>query len=714
MDFECFFDNSIDFVCCMTSEGFVMRLNRRWSDALGWTDEELSSRPIYSFLHPDDSTPCSVELERVVDGGEIVAFDNRIMRKDGSSLWVQWNLAPMGDGLLAVTARDIEDMVTARQRLAEQKQLLELAAGIANVGHWRLDLRRRDLTWSANTYAIFGVSSDDFIPCLEQVLAMHHPADSERVRKKLEEVQSQTGSTTFKSRIYRPKGELRHIQTKAMCELGPDDHPVALFGVVQDITEHEEAIKAVEHAALHDPLTNLANRTKFHDRLIQALKRGERDGRGTGLMLLDLDHFKDVNDAFGHPFGDKLLLEVASRLRQNVREPDTIARLGGDEFAVIIEPITAANDIMPLAQRLLGALGTPYVIDGQEVRSGVSIGVAIEPEGRRHSLPCSRTADQLIANADIALYTAKRQGRHGYSVFNQDMRFVFEEQQQMDRDLRIALAEDQFTLHFQPQINHCSHRLLGFEALIRWQHPEKGLVPPNAFLPQVERNNLLLSLTDWVIGEACRQQLRLQEQGLVMTPIAVNIAPVSLRATNLTHLICRHLERCGLERSSLIVEITEDALADGDEAAKALHQLKEAGLKVALDDFGAGYSSLARLRELPIDILKLDRSFVNGIDVDTGQAALAEAIIRLAQGLDLKLIAEGVETEAQLAALGNMGCENVQGFLTGRPMESVAVPKWLADWSADASISAPYPKLKPVDTGGSHERTRQQLDDAYH
>jgi len=677
MDFDCFFDNSIDFVCCMTVDGYITRMNRRWSEVLGWTKEELKSRPIYTFLHPDDEAPCSVELNTTLNGGEIVAFENRITRKDGSSLWVQWNLAPMGNGLLSVTARDIEDMVKARQRLAQQKQLLELAAGIAHVGHWRYDLQSGHLTWSDNTYSIFGVYSDAFEPSLDRVLDMYHPDDRLDVQTKLTEAQSQAGSLTFKARIYRPNGELRHLQTKALCELDKTGQPGAVFGVVQDITEHEEAIKAVEHAALHDPLTNLANRTKFHDRLIDALKRGARQGHGTGLLLLDLDHFKDVNDALGHPFGDKLLLEVAKRLRHNVREPDAIARLGGDEFAIIVEPVTTINEIMPLIERLLKALGTPYFIDGREIRSGASIGIAIEPDGRLLAQSCCLTADQLIANADIALYSAKDHGRQGYSIFNQEMRFEFEEQQQADRELRIALTEDQFTLHFQPQVNHVTRRILGFEALLRWQHPEKGLIFPGKFLHHVKRGNLLLPLTDWVVSETCRQQSQWRRQGLPALPVSVNIAPVSLRASNLAQLIIEHLERNGLDQSALVVEITEEALADGDEAAQALTQLKDVGLRIALDDFGAGYSSLARLRKLPIDILKMDRSFIDGIDVDPSQAAFAEAIARLTRSLDLDLIAEGVETEDQLEALGQIGCENIQGFLAGRPMPAKAVPEWL-------------------------------------
>lgn len=695
MDFECFFDNSIDLVCCMTIDGFIKRMNRRWAECLGWSEDELRSRPIYTFLHPDDAAPCSAELAKILDGGEIVAVENRILRKDGSALWVQWNLAPMGNGLLSVTARDIEDMVIARQRLAKQKQFLELAAGIAHVGHWRLDLATEELTWSDNTYAIFGASPDDFDPSLESVLAKHHPQDVARVRSKLECARSEADGMTYKARIYRPNGELRHVQTRSLCELDGRGQPVALFGVIQDITEHEEAILAVEHAALHDPLTSLANRTKFHARLIEALERGKRDGRGTGLMLLDLDHFKDVNDAFGHPFGDKLLLKVASRLRQTVREVDTIARLGGDEFAIVVEPVIDLQDIMPLADRLVAALGMPYVIDDHQIQSGVSIGIAIESDAQTSILPCCRTADQLIANADIALYSVKKEGRHGHCLFNQAMRTKFEEQQRMDADLRTALAEDQFALHFQPQVNHAAGKLLGFEALIRWRHPDKGLLQPSDFLPLIDHGNLLLPLTDWVVGEACRQQRQWRSLGLPALSVAINVAPASLRSSNLARIIISHLEQRGLDRSSLIVEVTEEALVDGDDAACALAQLKEVGLQIALDDFGAGYSSLACLRRLPIDILKMDRSFVDGIDVDAGQAALAEAIARLAHSLDLQLIAEGVETPAQLAALGDIGCENVQGFLTGRPMEGSAIPAWLERWSGNPA-EAQLPALSPA------------------
>ncbi|MGI9493391.1 MAG: bifunctional diguanylate cyclase/phosphodiesterase, partial [Geminicoccaceae bacterium] len=646
-----------------------------------------TSRPIYTFLHPDDSAPCSVELDKILDGGEIVAFENRIMRKGGGSLWVQWNLAPMGDGLLAVTARDIEAMAVARQRLVQQKRFLEMAAGIAHVGYWRLELVRNALSWSSNTYTIFGVSPDAFVPSMDRFLSMHHPKDRDRVRVKLFEALRHNVNTTYKARIYPENGELRHIETRTTRELGSDGKPVAMFGVIQDVTEHEEALRAVEHAALHDPLTSLANRSKFHNRLIEALQRGKRDGRGTGLVLLDLDHFKDVNDAYGHPFGDKLLLEVTSRLRSNVRELDAIARLGGDEFAIVVESVTLASDIMPLAERLLESLGTPYVIDGKEIRSGVSIGIAIEPDSRLHAIPGNRVADQLIANADIALYSAKNEGRHGYVVFNQEMRFEFEEQRRKDQDLRAALDEQQFTLHYQPQINCQAGTLLGLEALIRWRHPKKGLLLPESFIPQTERIGLLAPMTDWVLDEVCRQQRAWQDRGLKPLPVAINIAPLSLRTENFAAHIAQRLEQYGLAPSSLIIEITEEAIADGDEAAVALRQLKDVGLQIALDDFGAGYSSLARLRDLPIDILKMDRSFVIGIDVDSNRAALAEAITRLAQSLNLKLVAEGVETEAQLLALGDIGCENVQGIMTGCPMDAATMFDWLARWSADQVIA---------------------------
>ncbi|MGI9435935.1 MAG: sensor domain-containing protein [Geminicoccaceae bacterium] len=689
MDFKCFFDESIDFVCSMTMDGYITKMNRRWTEVLGWSHDELMASPISTFLHPDDSAPCSVELNRILEGGEIVAFENRIMRKDGSALWVQWNLAPMGDGLLSVTARDIEDMVLARQRLDEQKQLLELAVGIAHVGHWRFDLRTHELTWSANTYDIFGVDPGQFVPTMERVLAMHHGDDRGQAETELTGATIRSDSLGYTSRIIRPNGQLRHIQVKAVYERDKHNQPIAVFGVIQDVTEHEEAIRAIEHAAQHDPLTGLSNRASFHERLIEALKRGNRQGHGTALILLDLDHFKDVNDALGHPFGDKLLLQVAKRLRENVRDVETIARLGGDEFAIVVEPVRTLDDVMPLNERLQNALSTPYIIDDREVRSGASIGIAVEAGTDLEALSFRRTADQLIANADIALYSAKDDGRRSYCVFNHDMRRELEDRQQLERELRTALAEDQLVLHYQPQVNLNTRRLLGFEALVRWRHPERGLLLPDSFLKQVKRNNLFLPMTDWVIGEACRQQQRWQEQGLPQTPIAVNIAPVLLRTTNLPLLLAKNLERYSLSSSTLVVEITEEALTEPEEARKALLGLRDAGIKIALDDFGAGYSSLTRLRDLPIDILKMDRSFLKGITEDVAQNALAEAIARLAKSLDLQLIVEGVETHAQMAALGQIGCQNIQGFLTGRPMVPTAIPGWVASWKQDRGLICP-------------------------
>jgi EAL domain-containing protein (putative c-di-GMP-specific phosphodiesterase class I) len=348
-----------------------------------------------------------------------------------------------------------------------------------------------------------------------------------------------------------------------------------------------------------------------------------------------------------------------------------------------MEPVRTVDDIMPLIDRLMEALSTPYTIDDQEIRSGASIGIAVEAGGSTEPLAFRRTADQLIANADIALYSAKGDGRQSYCVFNHDMRRELEDRQQLEQEFRTALAENQLTLHYQPQVNVSHRNLLGFEALVRWEHPERGLLHPEDFLAQVKRNNLFLPLTEWVVSEVCRQQIRWQEQDLSPMPIAINIAPVLLRTTNLAQLLLRNLERCDLDPSAIVVEITEEAFTERDTATKALLNLRDAGIKIALDDFGAGYSSLARLRELPIDILKMDRSFVQGINDDIGQNALAEAIARLANSLDLELIVEGVETGAQMAALGQIGCHNIQGFLTGHPMLPSAIPEWLNGWMKD-------------------------------
>jgi diguanylate cyclase (GGDEF)-like protein len=419
----------------------------------------------------------------------------------------------------------------------------------------------------------------------------------------------------------------------------------------------ERARQKMYALAHQDALTDLANRVLLHKQLELALATAEHQGRTTALLCLDLDRFKEVNDSFGHHMGDALLKIVADRLRGCVRDCDVVARLGGDEFAVLQVATKKILYCAGLASRLIDTVGAPYNIDGQEIVIGVSVGVAIAPEGRG-------TASQLMKQADMALYQAKTDGRGRFRFFEQEMDAQLQARRALEVDLRKALANDEFELFYQPQINIQANEISGFEALLRWRHPEWGLVSPARFIPIAEDIGLINSLGDWVIEQACREAVTWPE-GL---KIAVNLSPIQFRNEGLMHCVRTALAQSGLDPRRLELEITETTLLQDNEVTVAiLHQLRQLGVRIAMDDFGTGYSSLSYLRSFPFDKIKIDQSFVQEISSRTDCRTIVQSIASLGAGLDISTVAEGVETEEQYLQLRSAGFTEVQGYYFGRP-----------------------------------------------
>ena len=405
------------------------------------------------------------------------------------------------------------------------------------------------------------------------------------------------------------------------------------------------------HLALHDTLTGLPNRVLLNERLEQALGR-VKDGEVVATHILDLDHFKHVNDTFGHTAGDKLLRMAADRLRALVRETDTIARMGGDEFA-IVQVIQSVSDATTLAHRVVKALGAPYEIDGQQAVIGTSVGIAIGPFD-------GSSPNQLMINADLALYRAKGNGRGAYCIFETEMHVQMLARRTMEDDLRKALADNQFELHYQPVVNLESNEISGFEALIRWYHPEKGMIPPGSFIPLAEEIGLIVPIGEWVVKKACATAARWPEH----VSIAVNISPAQFQNPAFVQQVIAALSVSGLSPRRLELEITETALlSDSDATLGMLHQLQKLGVRVANDDFGTGYSSLSNLQSFPFDRIKIDRSFVKDIASCAGSLNIVRAVAALASGLGIPATAEGVENMAQLDSIRSEGCTEMQGFL---------------------------------------------------
>lgn len=437
-----------------------------------------------------------------------------------------------------------------------------------------------------------------------------------------------------------------------------------LLTTYSDLTARHEAIADAQRRALHDPLTGLPNRAKFHENLEMAIFHARRNGTRLALLLLDLDHFKDINDTLGHPAGDMLLIGAAERLTACARRTDTVARLGGDEFAVIGTDIMEEDGHVQLARRILDSIGQPFMISDAPIASGASIGIALLP------LTSAVAADELISNADVALYDAKATGRHTYRVFDGKMKKVVNERRALESDLRRALDEDAFSLYFQPQIDLIRNRIIGAEALIRWPHPERGMVPPSVFIPLVERVRLIDPLTSVVLRKACEHLVDFNDAGHGDISVAVNASGLSLRSRTLVDLIKDALDETGARHSQLEVEIMEGALVNSAKGLSMLQELSELGVGAALDDFGAGYSSLSRMRDLPITKLKIDRSFVCDAVKDQRSAAMMQSMIEMGVRLGLAVVCEGVETDEQLALLRSIGCPGGQGYLLGMPMSA--------------------------------------------
>jgi diguanylate cyclase (GGDEF)-like protein len=433
----------------------------------------------------------------------------------------------------------------------------------------------------------------------------------------------------------------------------------------EDITEQRRSEVKIEYMAHHDALTDLANRVLLNQRLEQALGQRIHREQMVAVHHLDLDQFKAVNDTFGHPAGDRLLKIVAERLRALVRDTDTIARMGGDEFVVVQAPITDPAEATSLAQRIIASISEPFDIDGHPAVVGASVGIAVGPgDGLR--------PDKLLRNADLALYRAKGDGRGTFRFFEPAMDHQMQTRRIMERDLRKALPSGEFELYYQPVVNLASSEISGFEALIRWNHPEKVLVSPATFIPLAEEIGFIVPIGDWVIRQACTTAAQWPGD----LHVAVNISAAQFRSPGLMQVIVGALATSGLHPTRLEIEITESVLLHNREATLAvLHQLRALGIRIAMDDFGTGYSSLTYLQSFPFDKIKIDRSFVKDITESTGSLNIVRAVAALAHGMGMTATAEGVETREQLDRITSEGCTEMQGFLFSKPLPAQEIER---------------------------------------
>ncbi len=436
-------------------------------------------------------------------------------------------------------------------------------------------------------------------------------------------------------------------------------HYLAVF---TDISKHKRAQETIRHMAYYDALTDLPNRALFRDELRNALVNAERQHTMLGVLFLDLDRVKVINDTLGHDMGDQLLRGVAERLKHGVRTGDVVARLGGDEFMLLLTNIHQKNEVLAITEKILASIRPPFHFDHHELFTTASIGISVFPHD-------GRDAETLLKNADTAMYRAKRRGRNNYQVFDPTMKVEVFQQLALDNGLRRALERNEFVVHYQPQIDLMTGHIVGMEALVRWQHPELGLIPPSTFIQWAEDSGLIIPIGERVLRMACEQNKKWQESGKHHLKVGVNVSAKQMRESNIIETVSKVLKDTNLPPDCLDLELTESVIMDlSSQAMTVPHELKAMGVGFSIDDFGTGYSSLNYLKRLPVNTLKMDQSFVRDLTVDSNDAAIATAVIGLGHGLNLNVLAEGVETQGQLDYLRGLKCDQIQGFVVSEPL----------------------------------------------
>jgi diguanylate cyclase (GGDEF)-like protein/PAS domain S-box-containing protein len=611
-------------------------------------------------------------------------------------VWFAGTIAPMAEDRVVFVARDITERKRAEEALRKSQAGLAEAQRMAHLGNWEWDPRTGELYWSDETFRIYGYEPQAFVPTFERLLEVVHPDDRRMLGRALEKALHDDRSYDFEHRVAKSGGEVRVVHHQAVVVRDESGEPMRMVGTVHDVTERKALENQLQHQAFHDPLTGLPNRALFTGRLRQALARAKRREGEVAVLFMDLDNFKVINDSLGHNAGDRLLVAASKRVRALLRPEDTVARLGGDEFIFLLED-TDIQDAGRVAERVSEQLRRSFSLGGRRLFVTASIGVVTGGANRKY-------AADLLRDADLAMYRAKHSGKARYAVFEEAMNTEAIERLEMEHDLRRAIERGELRVHYQPQMlldanlqrslraagstalvspgSSREPRVVGVEALVRWEHPERGLLLPGQFVPLAEETGLIVPMGEAVLEEACRQATGWQGR-LAANPalaVSVNLSATQFREPDLPETVSRILRETDLDPTCLHLEITETtAMSDAPATVAMLEELKALGVRLVIDDFGTGYSSLSYLQRFPVDYVKIDRSFVGGLEEDTGATALVSGMISLAHALDIEVIAEGVESTDQLERLEAVRCDLVQGYYFSSPLPREAMDAFLED-----------------------------------
>jgi diguanylate cyclase (GGDEF)-like protein/PAS domain S-box-containing protein len=671
-------EHTSNMVVITDAQRRIEYVNPAYTRVTGWRlDEVLGRRPSELLHGPLTDQDTVRRLRSWLDQGQPVVFTELLnYTKAGEPYWVQLNIQPVRDALGQLThfvaiqsdvtqqRQALEALEASERRLAEAQRLARMASFECALGG---DVAAARLWWTPAAVDVLGVGEAMLPADIAAHLAAVHEEDRAALREAYRRLAEHEDTYEVEYRVAGAEGLTRWVRERGY-RLPSEGHamPGRLCALLYDITSSKATQDRMEYLAWYDALTGLANREQLQALLRVRMDTTHQNGRQLAVLFADLDRFKTINDSLGHHIGDEVLKVCGQRFRSGVRGNDLVARLGGDEFIIVLTDIADVGVVARLGAKILGALSAPMHIEGRELHVSASLGVSLYPQH-------GDTVAELMRHADAAMYQAKAQGRNTLVLYTPEMHAHSARRFELESKLRLALPRRELSLHFQPQFRASDRRLLGFEALLRWHTELDGWIPPDQFIPLAEEAGLIHQIGDWVLDEACRQWRRWADQGHAHLRVAVNLSAYQLRDPALASRVVAHRERHRLPPDVLELELTESvAMHDPQVSIQRMKTLKEQGVSWAVDDFGTGYSSLAYLKTLPIERIKLDRTFVHDIERDSDDRVICAAAIQIAHALGLELVAEGVENEAQLQYLVAQGCDVMQGYHLGRPMPADA------------------------------------------
>ncbi len=681
-------DNVDAYIFLKDMDGRYLFANQPVCDLWQVGQDKIIGHTDYDFFDAETSAEIQANDRRVLDQGEVLREEERgTVRQTGKSAIYKATKLPLRreDGsiyALCGISVDITAHKETEQALRESEQRFKLAGKVAYDLIYEWDVATNGLSWFGDIDGILGFEKGEISSNIEAWLDLIHPEDVDQLSDAVELHRSSTSPISYQYRMRHKDGHYRYWSDQALPLLDETGKPYKWIGVCADVTVLKEQQNQLEHAAYHDRLTGLPNRGLLADRLHQAISQQQRREQMLAVVYIDLDGFKEINDQFGHDVGDQLLVTIAHRFREVLREGDTIARLGGDEFVAVLIDLKDKTAALPMLNRIQREITQPISVDDKVLTVSASMGVTFCPQEDKVE------ADQLIRQADQAMYQAKMAGKNGYHLFDTEHENSLIGQRDIIQSVQKALQGEEFELYYQPKVDMHSGEILGAEALIRWNHPQRGLLSPAEFLPVVEDHPLAVELGNWVISDALAQVNQWLQDGCCI-PVSINISAQQMLTPDFVASLKAMLDVYpDLDHSLIELEILEtSALQDITRVSQVMRQCEDMGISFALDDFGTGYSSLNYLKHLPAKTMKIDRSFVRDMLEDADDLAILDGVIGMSSAFRRHIIAEGVEDEKQGQILLQLGCTRAQGYAIARPMPAKELPGWIQDWTPPASWS---------------------------